>query len=755
MKKIFWLLLCSIPFVAFSQVSDSFEDGDFSNNPTWSSVNTSNWVIDNGRLRSNAQTTNTSFYISTPSASINKTQWQFFTQLQFNTSGANYVDVFLAADQENLSLVANGYFVRIGGTPDEISLYKIQQGISTILINGRNGSTNKSNNTISIKVKHTLDHEWTLERDTTGTGQVFFTEGKAIDSSISLSTHLGIRITQSTASFFNKHFFDNIQVQKMVSDTVGPTIKTITPLSRSSLLLNFNEKVTRESASDPFNYQLNNDTKCVTANLLDDEQSVELHFEKEFTNAADNILHMMNVRDLLGNKQDSISSTFFFFDQEPIERRDVIFSEILADPTPSRGLPEAEYIELYNRSNKVINTANLTFKDATTTIPLPPVYLYPSEYLLITSSSAANFFVTNSKVLGLPSFPNLTNAGERLTITDLMGKTIDSVTYSDLWYGDDEKKTGGYSLERMNQESTCLDDAENWLASKSETGGTPGKANSILDNSPDISPPTVQSIQVAANDLIEIAFSEKLKATSVITENFLIDPAKVIQSVSIDSTSLKLVKIKLDDILVPSQVYTLRIRDVSDCSGNITIDQNNENTFVLPEKAGLSDLVMTEILADPTPFVGLPAAEFVEIYNRSEKIIDLLDYQLSDASSKGILPHHLIFPKEYVVLVPDQSLNLFQGAYKSLGVRNFPTLNNGGELVLFKSAEGNTIDSVHYDLDWYRDDDKAEGGWSLERIDFDNFCLNSENWTASEDDSGGSPGRPNSVAASMSDQMGP
>ncbi|MDZ7651003.1 MAG: hypothetical protein U5K54_29870 [Cytophagales bacterium] len=50
-----------------------------------------------------------------------------------------------------------------------------------------------------------------------------------------------------------------------------------------------------------------------------------------------------------------------------------------------------------------------------------------------------------------------------------------------------------------------------------------------------------------------------------------------------------------------------------------------------------------------------------------------------------------------------------------------------------KTNTGQLIDSVNYKTNWYRNDDKQEGGWSLELIDPNNICGDETNWSACEE----------------------
>jgi hypothetical protein len=62
-----------------------------------------------------------------------------------------------------------------------------------------------------------------------------------------------------------------------------------------------------------------------------------------------------------------------------------------------------------------------------------------------------------------------------------------------------------------------------------------------------------------------------------------------------------------------------------------------------------AEIIITEILADPDPVVGLPEAEFVELYNRSSAPINLNGWILFDGSSRQ-LPAIVLLPDSFVIV---------------------------------------------------------------------------------------------------------
>src|SRR5674476_1002677 len=150
MARIFFPCFCILIFInlfANAQLSENFNDGDFTNNPAWSG-GTSDFVVNSSlQLQSNNTVANSNYFLSTPNSLATSAQWEMYIQIAFNPSSANYIDIYLTASASDLTLnTTTGYFVRIGNTNDEISLYrKDNGGLITKIIDGADGVLNTNN----------------------------------------------------------------------------------------------------------------------------------------------------------------------------------------------------------------------------------------------------------------------------------------------------------------------------------------------------------------------------------------------------------------------------------------------------------------------------------------------------------------------------------------------------------------------------------------------------------------------------------
>ncbi len=157
------------------------------------------------------------------------------------------------------------------------------------------------------------------------------------------------------------------------------------------------------------------------------------------------------------------------------------------------------------------------------------------------------------------------------------------------------------------------------------------------------------------------------------------------------------------------------------------------------------NVVINEILADPSPVVGLPNTEFVELKNISSRPINLLKWKLDNGSTKAsIAIDYILAPDSLVVLCSKTKAIFFNSKIKTIGLSSFPSLVNDGDIITIRDEHGNAIHSVEYIKKWYNNPIKAEGGWSLEMIDPTRPC-DKNNWSASVHYSGGTPGFENSI----------
>ncbi|MCA4897204.1 MAG: lamin tail domain-containing protein [Bacteroidota bacterium] len=734
-----WTIIVGSIFSALvcrAQFTDNFADGDYTNNPVWTADNPANWVVVSNQLRSNNTTSNANFYVSIPSAQALNAQWEFYVNLQFNTSSLNFVDVYLTSSNATM-VAANGYFVRIGGTPDEISLYRSSGGSSTIIINGVDGITNLSNNVLKIKVTRDAANLWKLERDITGTGSNYFTEGTATDNTFTTSAFFGIRITQSTVSFFQRHYFTDFYVGSIIGDIVPPTLNAINVISSTQLDLLFSESLDAASAQSASNYLVGNGIGVpVAAVLQPDLKTVRLTFATAFANGITQTLTLSGIKDLAGNAMLTVNRNFLFFQPAPTKNKDIVVTEILADPNPQVGLPDAEFIEIFNRSANPIDLNGWKLSDGTSVATFSSQIILPNEYWIVTSASAVSKFSGLGKVIGLTNFPSLNNDADALTLRS--STTIDSVNYNSAWYKDEDKANGGWSLELIDPNNLC-GDANNWIASTDPKGGTPGKQNSVFANKPDAEGPKLLSVIASPSQLI-LTFNERLeKPLGLVSVN--ITPPLTIGNLALSNPALNEIKIDLTQPVANRQLYNLQIANLRDCAGNLILPEFSQLDFALPETADSLDLIINEVLFNPRP----GGVDFVEVYNNSAKYINLKDFRLANwengmvKNSKTISSNFILGPSAYVVFTPDPGVlkaQYLQGIERTILKTDLPSLNDDEGTISLVSSQNKMLDFFAYSDKMHSSFLKNTEGVSLERISATQSTADAGNWKSASSNAG-------------------
>jgi Lamin Tail Domain/Bacterial Ig-like domain len=168
------------------------------------------------------------------------------------------------------------------------------------------------------------------------------------------------------------------------------------------------------------------------------------------------------------------------------------------------------------------------------------------------------------------------------------------------------------------------------------------------------------------------------------------------------------------------------------------------------------DVVIDELMADPTPQAGLPTNEWIELRNTTTLPINLQNWRIGDASSQsGALPSFILQPDSMVIVCTGSAVAAMSAFGTTIAVTSFPSLDNDGDLLFLKSANGKTIHALSYTLGWYQNEVKKDGGWTLEMVDSKSPCAGSSNWKASVSITGGTPGKKNSVDAINADATAP
>jgi hypothetical protein len=275
--------------------------------------------------------------------------------------------------------------------------------------------------------------------------------------------------------------------------------------------------------------------------------------------------------------------------------------------------------------------------------------------------------------------------------------------------------------------------------------------NEIIDNQP----PILNSATAISSTQVDAYFNESLTQTSAQNVlNYSLNPTISISSATIDPLNTSLVHLTTSNFLTNGSTYMLNSINIADISNNVSGNQSTTFQYLVADSVLPGDVIINEFFPDPTPVIGLPEVEFVEVYNKSNKIFNLNGWKIGDASSDGTISDSWLLPGEYKVLTATANIPLYTST-TAVGVTSFPSLNNAGDDVVLKDNYGQIIDKLTYTDDWYRDDIKQDGGYSLELINPNDPCSDGDNWIASNWILGGTPGSSNSVFNATPDTISP
>ncbi len=738
--KIIIIALLFLPFTALAQVQDDFSDANFTANPAWhgdssqfqiSTYSNSSWSSA-PRLQLDGTAADTScLYIATPISTLDNQQWDFWLRLTLNTSKSNNCRVYLVSDSPNLKGNLKGYYVMFGDDIndqlDSISLWK-QDGMTTQkLIAGHHCFTGASSS-YRIKVQRDNSGAWSLFSDQTGSTN-YVLEGTCIDNTFNNSSYFGI-FCKYTSTNKTNFYFDDIYVGPIIVDTTRPAVLSVNVVSSTQLDITFSEHVEQTTAEAISNYNVSGFGNPISA-TKDAVLGNIVHslYSSSFLNGNTYSISIANVQDYSENVMVAVSIPFTFYEAHEF---DIVINEIMADPDPPMGLPNQEYIELFNKTTSPINIKDWSLDINSSHVSLPNITIASNAYCIICDEDGVGLFIPYGTAIGIPSL-SLTNTGATIVLQNAAGSLIHFVTYSDSWYRNSIKADGGWSLEQIDANNPCGEMA-NWKVSIDPSGGTPGKLNSVRGNNPDVSIPKLirasasryepLRAKIFFNEPLDSIFMDNLAKYTV--DNGIGNPSTIVFSKP-DNMSATLF---FSQELLPHIVYTLSISDsIFDCSGN-KILANSTARFALPEMPDSADLVINEVLSNPKE----DGVDFAEIYNRSEKILDFMDVNLASPEDSRVITNDnfLIFPKEYIVLTtnPDKVKEQYStpNPYSFIKMESFPTFNNDDGTVILSTTADTVIDAMTYTADMHFPLLNSTDGVSLERIDYNRPASDETNW---------------------------
>lgn len=418
----------------------------------------------------------------------------------------------------------------------------------------------------------------------------------------------------------------------------------------------------------------------------------------------------------------------------PNGRYSVVISEVMADPTPVVELPVAEYVELHNRGDaRTLTGWKIQFGN--TLKELPSIPMDSGGYAVIVAQK--NLMAMQNvcpNVYALSSL-SITDGGQSITLFDDRGRIIHFLSFRKDWHLEPIKREGGWSLEMMDDALPSAG-VGNWASSVDESGGTPGRANSIRQTIGDVDPPHITRITLLDSLTLRVFFNETLYFEDTIYNNvFTVNSDLPIRKISEVPPNFSALDVQLSQMPSLTRRYSMVIHGLlQDFSGNIA--QVGESiSFGVPMKPCFGSLIINEILTHP--FEGLDA-DFIEVFNNSDQILDLKEVRIG--SGGDTLPQKAVFitdgrqlfPGEYCAVCKNKTLT--SGQYfcpdmlTLLECDSLPAFANANGVVYLTTRGLTLLDKLVYEEKMHYSGLSSTEGVSLERIHPNRATNDPDNW---------------------------
>jgi hypothetical protein len=755
MKHLFFFLLW-FPVLVFAQVSDDFSDGNFTENPVWTGDQNKFIINDNFQLQLLDTAAGTA-QLSTANLHTGESEWRCYIRLAFSPSSNNYARFYLMSNQQDFQLPMQGYYLQLGesGGSDALELFRQDGETSVSVCRGTEGLISSSF-IIRVRITKSADGIWKLYVDPQG-GDSFQFEAEGVDNTFDQTECLGFVCTY-TVSNSDNFYYDDVYAGPIIVDNTPPMWLNTVVTSDSTLLLEFDESLNQESVVLLTHYEVNNGIgHPKSASMqIENPAMIELTFSQHFTSGQLNELSVFGVKDLAENEMDPATMDFVFY---KANTGDVVINELMVDPNPVVALPDFEYLELYNTSQNSIDLNGWTLTIGTSEKVFAGGIIPAKGYLIVAKETAELELSPYGLFYGFSSF-SLTNSGQTLVLSNKEGEEINQITYNDDWYKDPDKSDGGWSLELKNPDNVCSGE-ENWSASNDNKGGTPGAQNSVYSDQ--VLLPALEKVVILANNILQLTFNQMMdeSALQITTYYEVSDGVGNPQYTYLVVDDSRKIELYFAESFLEGKLYDLTVKkNLTNCVG-LSMNADTLVSFGLPEGIMSQDIVINELLFNP----WTNGVDYVELYNRSLKVLDLSDLQIGtvkksapnppDTSFYAIMEdQQLLVPGEFIVLTvsPDVVKKQYytQNPEAFIKVDPFPAYNNDSGQVLLQTIGNLMVDEFKYSEEMQFPLLNYVDGVALERINPDMPTNDVNNWhSASESVGFGTPGYRNSQEVSQ------